>query len=235
MDYRGPVTTVALVSGANRGIGLEICRQLAARGAVVYLGARDLYAGRLAAKSLDRAGVTAVQLDVTDLDSVTAAVDQVGAEQDRLDVLINNAGAHYDTSQSSTGADLDIVEQALDTNVLGPWRLAQACIPLLRASPAPRLVNVSSGSGSFDSIGATAPAYCVSKAALNALTVSLAADLRDSRILVNAVCPGWVATDMGGTGGRPVTDGAASVLWAVDLPDSGPSGGFYRDGHPLPW
>jgi NAD(P)-dependent dehydrogenase (short-subunit alcohol dehydrogenase family) len=119
--------------------------------------------------------------------------------------------------------------------LLGAWRTAQACLPLLRRSPHGRLVNVSSGAGSISGMGGGTPAYSVSKAALNALTRILAAELRDDGVLVNAVCPGWVATDMGGAGGRPVEEGAASVMWAVELPDDGPTGGFFRDGRPVDW
>jgi NAD(P)-dependent dehydrogenase (short-subunit alcohol dehydrogenase family) len=127
------------------------------------------------------------------------------------------------------------VRAALESNTLGPWRLVQGLLPLLRRSAHARVVNVSSESGSLASMGGGTPAYRVSKTALHALTRMLAAELRSDRILVNAVCPGWVATDMGGPGGRPVAQGAASVVWAVVLPDDGPSGGFFRDGRRLDW
>ena len=127
------------------------------------------------------------------------------------------------------------MREALETNLLGPWQVTQALLALLRRSEHGRIVNVSSEGGSLTNMGAGIPAYRSSKAALNALTRMLAAELRSDRILVNSVCPGWVATDMGGPGGRPVRDGAASIIWAIDLPDTGPSGGFYRDGRPLPW
>jgi NAD(P)-dependent dehydrogenase (short-subunit alcohol dehydrogenase family) len=127
------------------------------------------------------------------------------------------------------------VREALETNTLGPWRLAIAFADLLRASPHGRLVNVSSGAGSLQGMGDGHPAYSISKAALNALTLMLADALRRDGVLVNAVCPGWVATDMGGTGGRPVSDGGASVVWAVTLPDDGPTGGFFRDGRRIDW
>jgi len=113
--------------------------------------------------------------------------------------------------------------------------MCQACVPLLRKSGHGRIVNVSSEAGSLASMGAGAPAYAVSRVALNALTRMLAAELRRDRILVNSICPGWVATDMGGPGGRPVREGAASIVWGVELPDGGPTGGFYRDGRPVPW
>lgn len=123
----------------------------------------------------------------------------------------------------------------METNLFGPWRTTLAFLPLLRASPHGRIVNVSSEGGSLASMGAGPPAYHTTKAALNAFTRTLAAELRSAGILVNAICPGWTATDMGGGGGRPVADGAASVVWGVTLPDHGPTGGFFRDGRPLPW
>jgi len=127
-----------------------------------------------------------------------------------------------------------VVREALDTNLLGAWRTTQAFLPLLRRSAHPRIVNVSSEAGSISEMTGGTPAYSVSKAALNALTRLVAGELRADRIPVNAVCPGWTDTDMG-QGGRPVADGAASVMWAALLPDDGPTGGFYRDGQPLPW
>jgi NAD(P)-dependent dehydrogenase (short-subunit alcohol dehydrogenase family) len=164
--------SVAVVTGGNRGIGLDVCRQLAELGYDVVLGSRDRGKGQRAAARLGGA-VTPCQLDVADEASVRAARG--------------------------------------------------------------RVVNVSSESGSLASMGGGTPAYSVAKAALNALTRILAAELRPAGVLVNAVCPGWTATDMGGHGGRPVAAGAASVVWGVTLPDGGPTGGFFRDGHPLPW
>jgi NAD(P)-dependent dehydrogenase (short-subunit alcohol dehydrogenase family) len=225
--------TVAVVTGANRGIGLEVVRRLAERGWTVVLGARDVERGQQAARGLD--GVVVRPLDVADAASVQALADAVGAEYGGLDVLVNNAGIHYDTGQRAVTADLSVAEEALQVNVLGAWRMVVACAGLLR--PGARVVNVSSGAGSFGETagGAGVPAYSVSKAALDMLTVKLAAELRPRGVLVNAVCPGWVATDMGGAGGRPLADGAASVLYAVDLPPDGPSGTFTRDGAPVPW
>jgi NAD(P)-dependent dehydrogenase (short-subunit alcohol dehydrogenase family) len=219
---------IALVTGANRGIGLAVARGLAERGFTTVLTARDLDAARAAAGSI-AGSVLPRRLDVTDPETVA----QVAAELDRLDVLVNNAGILYDTWQSPSTADLDQVREALDVNLLGAWRVAQAVLPLMDAGG--RIVNVSSGAGMLTGMGAGTPAYGVSKAALNAFTLKLAAELRGRAILVNAVCPGWVATDMGGPGGRPVEQGAASVLWAVDLPDDGPTGGFFRDGRRLAW
>jgi NAD(P)-dependent dehydrogenase (short-subunit alcohol dehydrogenase family) len=212
----------ALVTGANRGIGLEVARQLAARGYDVLAGARD--------PASVPGGLRAVRLDVTDEASIAALRGSIGA----LDVLVNNAAIHYDTFQRALTADLGIVREALETNTLGPWRLAIAFADLLRESPHGRLVNVSSGGGALTGMRDGAPAYSVSKAALNALTLMLA-DALAPRVLVNAVCPGWVATDMGGPGGRPVADGAAGIVWAATLPDDGPTGGFFRDGRPIAW
>jgi NAD(P)-dependent dehydrogenase (short-subunit alcohol dehydrogenase family) len=221
---------VALVTGANRGIGLEVCRQLAQRGYVVVLGARDAAKGERAARQLG-GNIRPAQLDVADPESVRAAA----ASLDRLDVLVNNAAILYDTWQRGVDADLDEVRDALDTNLLGAWRVTQAVLPLLRASPAGRIVNVSSGAGAITDMGGGTPAYRTSKAALNALTRILAAELRGDAILVNAVCPGWVATDMGGSGGRPVANGAAGIVWAATLPDDGPTSGFFRDGRSIAW
>jgi NAD(P)-dependent dehydrogenase (short-subunit alcohol dehydrogenase family) len=228
---------IALVTGANRGIGLELVRQLAQRGFTTVLGSRDEDKGRAAAESLAADGiqVEARRLDVADAASARQLAAELDSEHGRLDVLVNNAAVLYDTWQRGVDADLDLVHQALETNLFGAWHTTQACLPLLRRSSHGRIVNVSSGAGSLTRMGAGTPAYSVSKAALNALTRILAAELRSDGILVNSVCPGWVATDMGGPGGRPLEDGAASVMWAVLLPDDGPTGGFFRDGRPVDW
>ncbi|MBU3065373.1 SDR family oxidoreductase [Nocardia sp. NEAU-G5] len=226
------MTTISLVTGGSRGIGREVCRQLAARGHTVLLTARTADSARAAAKAV---GAIPLQLDVTDDESVAAAARTVERDHGRLDVLVNNAAISYDTWQRAATADLAVVRDAAETNLYGPWSMVQHFLPLLRKGTHARIVNVSSEAASLTSMGGGTPAYTASKVALNALTRMLAGELRGDRILVNAVCPGWVATDMGGPGGRPVTEGAASVVWAATLPDSGPTGGFFRDGHPLPW
>ena len=228
--------SVAVVTGANRGIGYEVCRQLAEHGYAVVLGSRDAGRGAAAAASLSGEGrsVTAVQLDVADASSVRRAATEIAA-LGRCDALVNNAAIDYDTDQLASAADLARVARTFETNVLGAWRTTLALLDLLRRSPHPRIVNVSSEAGSLAGmVGGGAPGYRVSKAALNALTRMLAAELAADGVLVNAVCPGWTATDMGG-GGRAVSAGAASVVWGVLLADDGPSGGFFRDGRPLPW
>jgi NAD(P)-dependent dehydrogenase (short-subunit alcohol dehydrogenase family) len=225
-----------VVTGANRGIGREVARQLAGHGFLVIAGSRNQDAGERAARQLDPAGrsVIARRLDVTDPATIQATADWTTQSLGRADVLVNNAAVHYDTWQQAWNADLAVVREALDTNLLGAWQTTQAFLPLLRRSAHARVVNVSSEGGSLSGMTGGTPAYSVSKAALNALTRLLAGELRADRVLVNAVCPGWTDTDMG-QGGRPVADGAASVMWAVLLPDDGPTGGFYRDGQPLPW
>jgi NAD(P)-dependent dehydrogenase (short-subunit alcohol dehydrogenase family) len=225
---------VAVVTGGNRGIGLELCRQLAALGYEVVLGARDAAKGQEAAQGLGER-VTARQLDVADQASVDAAAAWVRQRYGRCDVLVNNAGADYDTDAIASNADLPRVQRALETNLFGAWRTSLALLPLLRRSPRARIVNVSSREASLHDMGAGMPGYHVGKTALNALTRTLAAELRDGNILVNAVSPGWTATDMGGSGGRPIADGAASILWGITVGDDGPTGGFFQDGQPLPW
>jgi len=229
------MSTISLVTGGNRGIGREVCRQLAERGHTVLLTARSAEAAATAARATGVSGTEPLRLDVTDPASIAAAARQVGERHGRLDVLVNNAAITYDTWQRAIDADLAVVREAAETNLYGPWLIVQQFLPLLRASGHPRIVNVSSEAASLASMGGGTPAYTASKVALNALTRMLAAELRRDNVLVNAVCPGWVATDMGGPGGRPVEAGAASVVWAATLPDSGPTGGFFRDGHSLPW
>jgi NAD(P)-dependent dehydrogenase (short-subunit alcohol dehydrogenase family) len=227
-------TRLALVTGANRGIGLDVCRQLAARGHTVLLGARDRVKGAAAARTIG-GNVHPIELDVADAGAAMRVTREIERRYGRLDVLVNNAGVHYDTGQHALNADWRIVREAFEINLFGAWRLAQACAPMMRAACWGRIVNVSSEAGSLASMGAGTPAYATSKAALNALTCVLAAELEGTGVLVNAVCPGWVATDMGGAGGRPVEAGAAGIVWTATLPDNGPSGGFFRDGRRLRW
>jgi NAD(P)-dependent dehydrogenase (short-subunit alcohol dehydrogenase family) len=214
--------SLALVSGANRGIGLEVARSLARDGYRVLAGTRSLDA----MGDVGGLDITPVELDVTDPGSIA----QIPFEP--LEVLVNNAGI-YPPGRASE-IDFDVVEETWQVNALGAWRLAVAAIPHMGRGA--RIVNVSSGAGSLESMDATYPAYNVSKAAMNAITRVLAADLRAAGILVNSVCPGWVRTDMGGaSASRSVEEGAASVLWAARLGPDGPTGGFFRDGNPVPW
>ncbi len=224
----------ALVTGANRGIGLEVARQLARDHDMhVLVGSRDLVKGQQAAKSIDH-GAQAIALDIASEASVAEAFSTITQTHGHLDVLVNNAGVDYDTDQRAMTADLDRVRRAFDTNLFGAWQVTIAAIPLLKQGTSSRIVNVSSGAGSISDMSGGTAGYGISKAALNALTIKLADELRGNRILVNAVCPGWVATDMGG-GGRPVPEGARGITWAATLPDGGPTGGFFRNGRAIEW
>jgi NAD(P)-dependent dehydrogenase (short-subunit alcohol dehydrogenase family) len=226
---------VALVSGGNRGIGLEICRQLAERGVVVILGSRDEGSGKESAETLS-GKVVVHQLDVTDEGSVGRLASFVEEELGRLDILVNNAGISNDHGQRGMDADLDRVREALEANLFGAWRLCEMAIPLMRRGGYGRIVNVSSGMGALEEMGGGSPGYRISKTALNALTRILASELRGSDILVNSVCPGWVLTGMGGPRApRPVEEGADTPVWAATLPKGGPTGGFFRDRRPIPW
>lgn len=244
---------VAVVTGGNRGIGLEVCRQLGALGYAVVLGSRDLRKAELAAKELDAEGdrVTPRHIEVDNSVNVAALAGWIKERFGRVDVLVNNAATPPDLWAIAGDTDLSPVAEALDINLFGAWRVTQALLPLLRSSPRPRVVNVSSEGGSIALMNGGRPAYSVSKAALNALTRLLAGELYRDGILVNAVCPGWTAdggrgaggaggaagraAGAGGGGGRSYAQGAASVIWAVTLPSGGPTGTFTRDGRELPW
>jgi NAD(P)-dependent dehydrogenase (short-subunit alcohol dehydrogenase family) len=226
---------VALVSGGNRGIGLEVCRRLAGEGLTVILGSRDEERGRQAAEGIS--GEVAVrQLDVADARSVERLASSVEDDFGRLDVLVNNAAISNDDGQSGAEADLDRVKEALEANLFGAWRLCEAAIPHMRRGGYGRIVNVSTGLAALEDMGGGSPGYRISKTSLNALTRILASELRGTGILVNAVNPGWVQTDMGGANAnRTVEEGADGVVWAATLPNNGPTGGFFRDRRQVAW
>jgi NAD(P)-dependent dehydrogenase (short-subunit alcohol dehydrogenase family) len=222
------LTPVALVSGANRGIGAEIARELAAdHGFLVFAGARN-------PGDVDRIdGIEPIRLDVTDQGTIDAARDQIEAGPGRLDALVNNAGVYGDPV-GAADYDLEDAHEVLEVNTFGPWRLIESFLPLMRSSSQPRIVNVSSGAGQLSDMNGGRAAYRVSKAGLNALTRTLASDER--WLKVNTMCPGWVRTDMGGPSAtRSVEEGADTAVWLATLPDDGPSGGFFRDRKPIPW
>jgi NAD(P)-dependent dehydrogenase (short-subunit alcohol dehydrogenase family) len=226
---------VALVSGGNRGIGLEVCHQLDERGYTVVMGSRDGEKGRIAAEGLEW-NVIPQQLDVADAGSVDRMAAFIEEEFGQLDILVNNAGISNDEGQRGVDADLDRVKESLEANLFGAWRLCEMAIPLMRRNGYGRIVNVSTGLAALEDMGGGSPGYRVSKTALNALTRILASELRGSGILVNAVNPGWVQTDMGGSGAtRSVEEGAEALVWAATLPNSGPTGGFFQDRRPVPW
>lgn len=226
----------ALVTGANKGIGFEVARELARLGLRVVLGARNARAGRAAAEKLQGEGdVVFLEVDISNEKSIRAAADELARQSDHLDVLINNAGILLDEDKSALTLTPDIFETTLRTNTLGPWLVAQVFAPLLEKGHEPRIVNVSSGGGQLeDGADGWAPAYCVSKTALNGVTVQLAAAL--PKFAVNSVCPGWVRTDMGGgSATRSVAEGAATIVWlATDAPHD-LTGKFVKDRKVIPW
>jgi NAD(P)-dependent dehydrogenase (short-subunit alcohol dehydrogenase family) len=229
---------VALVTGANRGLGREVARQLAERGYRVLLSARDaLQAVAVAAELAETTGgaLTPLTLDVSSPASIARAVEQVEGDPGRLDVLVNNAGVGLDFGVSGVAPDFEKIQHTLDTNFFGAYRLTIALLPMLRASDHPRIVNVSSGMGGVAEMGGWSPGYRVSKASLNATTRILSTELADDGFKVNSACPGFVNTDMGGPMGaqKPVEEGAAGIVWLATLPDDGPTGGFFRDGAPV--
>ncbi len=236
---------VAVVTGANKGIGLEIARQLAREGITVYLGARDEERGRAAAEKLRAEGLDArpLRLDVTDDAIVAAAAAQLERDAGRLDILVNNAGVAIDDGPPS-GVSLDVLRRTYETNVFGVVRTTQALLPLLRRSPAGRIVNLSSGLGSlarnsdpsWDFASVKYLAYNSSKTAVNAITVQFAYELRNTPIKVNAADPGYVATDMNQHRGvRSVEQGAATPVRLALLPPDGPTGGYFNDEGVVPW
>ncbi len=236
---------IALISGANKGIGFEIARGLGAKKIKVLVGARDEARGQAAAEKLKAEGVDArfVKLDVTDQRSIQRAAEGIGKEFGRLDILVNNAGIG-DFGAKPSGADLAKVREVYDTNVFGPMAVIQGMLPLLRKSKHGRIVNVSSGLGSITL--ASQPdspvsqfallGYNTSKTALNSLTVQFANELKDTPIKVNAICPGYCATDLNGNSGpRSAAQGAVAAIEYATIGEDGPTGGYFNEDGPMPW
>jgi NAD(P)-dependent dehydrogenase (short-subunit alcohol dehydrogenase family) len=237
---------VALVTGANRGIGYAIAKGLAERGITTVLGVRDPGKGAAACSALQVQGLDVYfeLLDVNDEKSIRTAVKHIQDRFERLDILVNNAGILIDGDANVLNISRGTMLKTLHTNVLGPLMLCQQCIPLMKAGGYGRIVNMASTLGSLTEMadpnsgysGVETPAYRLSKAALNAITALIAKKVRSENILVNSVCPGWVRTDMGG-GQAPLTpeQGADTPLWLSTLPDDGPSGGFFSERKQIPW
>src|SRR5438067_1748103 len=227
---------IALVTGANKGIGFEVARQLAREGFHVFLGARDTEAGRAAEGKLREEGaVTFLKIDISNAESTERAAEEFSRQADHLDVLVNNAGIMLDEDKDVLKISADAFEKTLRTNALGALLVSQAFVPFLKKSDSPRIVNVSSGGGQLaGGADGWAPAYCISKTALNGVTSQLAAAL--PKFAVNSVCPGWVRTDMGGSNAtRSVDEGADTIVWlAADAPQS-LTGKFLRDRKEIPW
>ena len=237
--------TIALVTGANKGIGYEIASGLAALGWSVGVGARDDQRREAAVEKLRAAGADAfgVPLDVTDDASVAAAARLIEDRSGRLDVLVNNAAITGGMPQLPSAVDPATVRAAVETNVIGVIRVTNAMLPLLRRSASPRIVNMSSSVGSLTlqttpgvEVGPISAAYAASKTFLNAVTVQYVKELRDTGILINAACPGYTATDLNGFRGvRTPEQGAAIAIRLATLPDDGPTGGFFDDAGVVPW
>ncbi|RUT29599.1 SDR family oxidoreductase [Paenibacillus zeisoli] len=232
---------IALITGANKGIGLEIARQLGKQGMIVLIGARSLQKASQASEQLQAEQVRAypIELDVTNAEHIQSAADRIETEYGKLDVLVNNAGIYVDHE----GTGIDVMRRGFETNFFGAYALTLALLPLLKLSPAGRIVNQSSILGSIGTIltnemygMAAAPVYTTSKAALNALTAQLSIQLKDTPIKVNASHPGWVKTDMGGSGAvMEIPEGAETAVYLATLPSDGPSGGFFHKQEALPW
>lgn len=228
------------MTGANKGIGFEVVRQLVREGFRVFLGARNEEAGKAAAEKLDREGknqgnVSFLKIDISRPESIRRAAEEFARQGDRLDALINNAGILLDEDKDVLALTAETFQTTLRTNTLGALLVSQAFVPFLRKSDKPRIVNVSSGGGQLaDGADGWAPAYCISKTALNGVIVQLAAALPD--FAVNSVCPGWVRTDMGGENAtRSIAEGASGIVWlAADAPQ-GETGKFWRDRKVIPW
>jgi NAD(P)-dependent dehydrogenase (short-subunit alcohol dehydrogenase family) len=230
---------IAVVTGASKGIGFEICRQLGQKGVNVVLTARDPGRGQEAVSSLQQEGLNIIfhALDVTAPQQVRKLADYMEGSHGRCDILVNNAGILADKRGASV---LDVSPETmcatLEANLYAPLRISQALVPLMRKHRYGRIVNLSSGLGQLEGMDDGTPAYRVSKAALNALTCMFAAAGKDSGILVNSMCPGWVRTDMGGANAtRSVEQGAETAVWLATLPDDGPTGGFFRDRKAIAW
>ena len=229
---------IAVVTGANRGIGFEICRQLARTKVKVILTARDEAKGRAACKELQAKGLDVAfrQFDVTDHRSITKLTEYIQNEFGGIDILVNNAGIFIDGEKLGINVDRETVRRTMETNAFGPLFLSQALIPSMKGRGYGRIVNVSSGLGQLADMGSGYPSYRMSKSCFSAVTRILADELRGTNILVNVVCPGWVRTDMGGKDAeRSVEEGANTAVWLALLPDGGPSGRFFRDRKEIPW
>ena len=229
---------IALVTGANRGIGLEACRQLARKGLQVILTSRDPSKGQAAREDLARSGleVDFHQLDVTDPESINKLKEDIMRDYGSLDVLVNNAAVLIDSGVDILKTEMEALQATLAANLYGPLQMCQAFIPMMVKNGYGRVVNVSSGAGQLGDMGGSYPAYRISKASLNALTGILAHDLKGRDVLVNSMCPGWVRTDMGGSSApRSVEEGADTIVWLATLPSGGPQGGFFRDRKSIGW
>ena len=245
---------IALVTGANRGLGLETSRQLGKRGIKVLIGARDLAKGEQAAESLRNDGIDAeaIQLDVSEAASIAAAIAAISKDYRRLDILVNNAAVLNDIGLQPSEVGEEILRQNLDVNFIGPYLLTAGLAKLLKAAPAGRVLNMGTQVGSFGNLSDPdspikddiCPAYQSSKIALNSITALFAKEFDSTNVKINSVCPGWVMTDMGhedlpdyGDAVKPLTpdEAVAKIIFLLDFGTDVPNGGFFSNGEPVPW
>lgn len=220
-----------IVTGANRGIGFEICRQLAEQGHDVLLTARSAEKGQ---KSADELGISFMQLDISSPDSISTFIHQFSAQFDALDVLVNNAGIFSDKDKRASNPVFGDIRSTMETNLLGPWQLIVGLLPMLKKAEDPRVINVSSGLGAMNEMGGGYPAYRLSKVGMNAMTRMFHAELGD-QLTINSYCPGWVKTDMGGPGAtRTLEKGAETGVWLATAATI-PNGKFLRDKEIIKW
>lgn len=237
---------IAVVTGANRGLGFACCKLLAEKGCTVILTSRDKEKGLVAAKKLQALGYKEVffeELDVTKEKGIEKAIENIVKEHKKIDILINNAGVFYDEGENMEdmphtieNIPLDLIKKTIEINLYGPILLTQKVLPIMRKNKFGRIVNVSSGMGQMAEMGSGFPSYRISKTALNVFTRNLAFEVKKENILINSVCPGWCRTDMGGKEAtRSAEEGAEGIVWAATLPDKGPSGKFFRDKKEIPY
>ena len=232
------MANTVLITGGNRGIGMETARQLAAKGFQVFIGARNFEAGQKAAASLKKSGgqVSAIQIDVADSASIKNAAAELARHVQQLDVLINNAGIYPDEGMNILNITREQLVTTFQTNTFGPIAVVQAFLPLLRKARNGRIINLSSGLGQLDGMSSGIPSYSLSKLAVNGVTILLASALKGEGITVNSMCPGWVRTDMGGASApRSVEQGADTAVWLASEASADLTGKFFRDRKEIPW
>lgn len=226
-----------LVTGANRGIGLATCKEFDQLGYKVIMASRDIEKAKKAIEENELKNTEALCLDVSNRDSIVDAINEVMVKHNKIDILINNAGVYLDEQNSLLELEDEVFYQTMSVNFFGPYQLMKEVVPIMQSQKFGRVVNISSGYGQMESMSqAGVASYKVSKLSLNGLTQLFAAEVGQSNIKINAICPGWVHTDMGGPSApRSPEQAAKGVVWAAQIPENGPNGGFFRDGESIPW
>ena len=229
---------IAIITGANRGIGFETCRQVNQLGYLTILTSRDDRKGLTALEALSQEGGELFfhHLDVADLESIRKLATYVEDNFMRCDVLVNNAGVYLDRGKSVFDVSLEVLKETVETNFYGALNMCRAFVPFMRKNNYGRIVNVSSGMGSIATMGGYSAAYKLSKLIMNGMTRIMAGEIKDLNIKINTMAPGWVRSDMGGPSApRSLAQGADTIIWLATLQDDGPTGGFFEDRKPVPW